>query len=203
MSDLLKTCHQLMERHQVPAHIRRHSVLVAKVAYCIGTALCDKAGLALSLETVVGGALLHDIGKHQALENGEGHAELGRQICEKSRLNGIAEVVAQHVSLRAFDPLALPSEKEIVYYADKRVNHDAVVSLWERRAYILERYSRNSKTIRGRIKRNFDICKQVEAKLFRSLPFGPDEITQRIEEQAIGFEALRRTEFPESSNDKH
>jgi len=201
MSDLLKTCHQLMERHQVPAHIRRHSVLVAKVAHCIGAALCDEAGLALSLDTVVGGALLHDIGKHRALETGEDHAELGRQICEKSRLNGIAEVVAQHVRLKAFDPLALPSEKEVVYYADKRVNHDAIVTLRKRRTYILDRYARNSKVIQERIKRNFDVCQQVEAKLFRSLSFGPDAIPQRVEDKTIGFDGLRRTEFPESSND--
>lgn len=176
----------------MPAHIRRHSALVARVAHCVGTALYVETGLDLSFKTVVGGALLHDIGKHRALETGEDHAKLGRQICKEHLLAEISEVVAQHVILKAFNPFAAPSEKEVVYYADKRVNHNTVVSLQVRRSYILERYGNDNGTIRERIKRNFDLCKQVEKKLFRLLTFGPESIPQWVEDEEIGWDSLRR-----------
>jgi hypothetical protein len=71
-------------------------------------------------------------------------------------------------------------EKEIVYYADKRVNHDKIVSLEERLAYLITQYGKGDERLIRRMGRNFDLCKQVENKLFAKLPFTPDQIAERI-----------------------
>jgi hypothetical protein len=68
------------------------------------------------------------------------------------------------------------SEKEIVFYADKRVNHDKIVSLTERLDYLIERYGGNQKGLEDAIRMNFDLCKAVEKKLFTRLDFGPESL---------------------------
>ena len=47
-------------------------------------------------------------------------------------MDEIADIVGEHVTLKSYDPVGFITEQEIVYYADKRVNHAAVVSLEER-----------------------------------------------------------------------
>ena len=78
---------------------------------------------ALSLELIVSGALLHDIAKTASLETELRHDELGREICLRHGLDELAEIVAEHVVLKDWAPEHC-TEKEIVYYADKRVLHD-------------------------------------------------------------------------------
>lgn len=68
----------------------------------------------------------------------------------------------------------------IVYYADKRVNHDIVVSLEERLKYLLLRYGRDQHHLHARIRRNLDMAKEVEKKLFAKLSFPPEEIGNMI-----------------------
>ena len=92
----------------------------------------------------------------------------------------IAEIVGQHVRLKNYRPDGAICEKEIVYYADKRVNHDEVVSLDERLKYILDRYGQNNATFHQRIKDNFHMCKNVEHKLFATLSFNPEDINQMV-----------------------
>ena len=70
------------------------------------------------------------------------------------------------------------SEKEIVYYADKRVNHDKIVSLQERLAYILERYAKKKKNLHHLIKKNFELCARIEQKLFKWLKFSPESLAE-------------------------
>jgi hypothetical protein len=64
--------------------------------------------------------------------------------------------------------------KEIVYYADKRVRHDTVVSLDERLAYIMERYGNNDPERHQRIQENFHRCRILEQYLFAYLDFSTE-----------------------------
>ncbi len=168
-----------MEKYQVLENIKAHSIVVAKVAHLIARLLRD-AGYDISVQKTTAGALMHDIGKTASLTSGRDHAELGRQICLQNGLDEIAGIVAEHVRLKNYNPDDDFSEKEIVYYADKRVNHDIIVSLEERLAYILERYSRNQERLDNLIRANFALCKKVEKKLFNELNFGPDSLAQLI-----------------------
>ena len=78
------------------------------------------------------------------------------------------------------------SEKEIVFYADKRVNHDTVVSLEERLKYLIRRYARDHEIRVAAIRMNFEICKQVEKKLFSKLEFLPKSLPQLVRKELIG-----------------
>lgn len=177
-------CFQLMDRHQMLDNIRTHSVLVARVARLIATELLD-AGVSISVKKTTAAALLHDIGKTVCLNSDKDHAEIGRQICIQNNLDEIADIVGQHVRLMDYDINGNCSEREVVYYADKRVNHDEIVSLRERLSYILGRYGGNRVGITRAIKMNFDLCKDVEKKLFRKLSFGPESLPYLVRNETI------------------
>ncbi len=167
-------------------NIRAHSLLVARVAHLISRGL-RKAGIDISVRRATTGALLHDIGKTTSLNSDQDHAELGRQICIQNQLHEIADIVGQHVRLRGYGQHQGYSEREVVYYADKRVNHDRIVTLEERLAYILNRYGGDKYGLNTTIKMNFDLCKDVEKKLFRKLPFGPDALTYLVRNKGVGI----------------
>jgi putative nucleotidyltransferase with HDIG domain len=171
-----------MDTYRMLDNIRSHSVVVARVARLIAQGLRE-ARIDISIETATAGALLHDIGKTASLQTGEDHSELGRQICIKNHLDEIAPIVAEHVRLKDYTLNGDYSEKEIVFYADKRVNHDHIVSLEERLAYILERYGRKQKELSQAIKANFSLCKQVQEKLFRKLTFTPESLSRMARDQ--------------------
>jgi len=171
----VEECYALMDEFRMLENIRQHSIIVARVAELIASGLV-KAGVDIALERIIAGALLHDIGKTICLEQGGDHAQLGREICLQRQLHEVADIVGEHVRLRDFQPRGTISEKEIVYYADKRVNHSAVVTLDERLHYILDRYGGNNSEICRRIQANFAQCKMVEEKLFARLQYSPDDI---------------------------
>lgn len=175
----VEECYALMDEYRMLDNIRDHSITVARVAELIAMGLV-KAGVDIALDRIIAGALLHDIGKTACLEHGGDHAQVGREICLQRRLHEVADIVGEHVRLRDFQLQGAISEKEIVYYADKRVNHSSVVTLDERSRYILDRYGRNNSEICRRIQTNFAQCKVVEAKLFARLDFSPDDITTMI-----------------------
>jgi putative nucleotidyltransferase with HDIG domain len=153
--------------------------MVARVAEIITDSL-NNTGLELSMDKIIAGALLHDIGKTACLENDNDHAAKGVEICRAHGLESITDIVGEHVILRSYSSGSNFTEKEIVYYADKRVNHDRVVSLQERLAYILERYGRNNAARCQAIKRNYALCQDLEERMFASLPFAPSDIPQLI-----------------------
>ncbi len=171
----MDTCFELMDHYQMLENIKAHSVLVTRVAHLIATGLLD-AGVAISVKKTMAAALLHDIGKTSCLNSDKDHAEIGKKICIQNSLDEIADIVGQHVRLKNYNLDESCSETEIVYYADKRVNHDKIVPLKERLSYILARYGNNQKKIVHAIKMNFDLCKEVEKKLFRKLKFDPESV---------------------------
>jgi uncharacterized protein len=172
-------CLQFMEQYHMLPNIKDHSIVVARVAGVITHGLIN-AGHALSLETVIAGALLHDIGKTACLDNDDDHAAKGLEICQALNLETIADIVAEHVILKNYAPENGFSEKEVVYYADKRVNHDQVVSLEERLAYILQRYGRNDEVRCLAIKKNYARCQDLEKRMFSFLAFKPADIPELL-----------------------
>ncbi len=168
-------CHAFMDQYKMLDNIRAHSVMVEKVAGIIARGLLE-CGITLSLGITSAGALMHDIAKTPCLGTGEDHAALGKKFCIDNDLFEIAEIVGQHVRLKAYDPRGDITEEEIVYYADKRVNHDVIVSLEERLEYLLLRYGKDKRDVRIRIRSNFDLARKVERKLFATLMFSPQEI---------------------------
>jgi len=176
----VEDCFKFMERYGMLDNIKAHSIVVEKIAGIIARGLIE-AGEAISMEKVTAGALIHDIGKTSCLNSDIDHADKGREICLQNNLDAIVEIVGEHIVLKSYEPDGAICEKEIIYYADKRVNHDVVVSLAKRLEYLLERYAKDQEDLAQLIRKNFDQCKEVEEKLFSSLNFSPDDLTGMIE----------------------
>ena len=172
-------CFALMTEYGMLDNIKAHSIIVEKVASLLARGL-RQAGQKVALEKVSAGALLHDIAKTECLRTKEDHAKRGKQICLDHQLDEIADIVAEHIVLLDFDSNHGVREKEIVYYADKRVNHDAVVSLDDRLEYLLDHYGRNENSLCDLIRKNFSLCRDVERKLFSLLSFRPEDIAFMI-----------------------
>jgi len=168
-------CLELMEAHGMLPNIREHSFRVMAVAVFLGEALTD-AGFDLSLPLVTAGALLHDLGKTPCLGTLENHAELGAGILEELGYPHLAQVVREHVHLdgNIMDPRPL-REAEVVNYADKRVLHEAVVTLEARFADLKVRYGGTSEAL-ARIKVTEIRTRALEEKIFTSLALDPSNL---------------------------
>jgi uncharacterized protein len=175
-------CLDLMEQYHMLPNIKAHSIVVARVAEIITSSLMG-VGHELSMDRIIAGALLHDIGKTACLDNDDDHAAKGVEICLTHNLEPLADIIGEHVILQSYSSGDIYTEKEIVYYADKRVNHDQVVSLEERLAYILERYGMSNVVRCEAIKRNYALCQDLERRMFTSLPFGPFDISELLTER--------------------
>ena len=180
-------CLKLMEQYHMLPNIREHSIMVTRVAEIITNGLIS-AGYDLSLKTVIAGAMLHDIGKTACLDNDDDHAARGFEICLAHDLEPIANIVAEHVILKNYTPENGYTEKEIVYYADKRVNHDQVVSLEERLAYIIRRYGLNNEIRCRAITQNYMRCQELEKRMFSLLAFEPADIADLLIPQQSSIE---------------
>jgi putative nucleotidyltransferase with HDIG domain len=168
-----------MDQYRMLDNIREHSIVVAEVVRAISHGLVI-SGVQLSVDKAVAGALLHDIAKTQSLQTGGDHAALGREICLQHHLDEIADIVAEHIWLRSYSPDGVYSEKEVVYYADKRVLHTSVVSLEERMHDIIDRYGRNDSRLTQLVRMNFNICREIERKLFKKLDFRPEQLADMV-----------------------
>ena len=177
----VKDCLNLMEQYHMLPNIKEHSIVVARVAEIITNSLIAAGYKHLSLEKVIAGSLLHDIGKTACLDNDDDHAAKGFEICLTHNLEPIADIVAEHVILKNFTLENGFAEKEIVYYADKRVNHDQVVNLEERLEYILERYGRNNRFRCRAIKKNYGLCRELEMRMFSLVSFEPYDIQDLLQ----------------------
>jgi uncharacterized protein len=175
----LEKCFELMELYGMPENIKAHSIVVEKIAYLIAQGNIN-AGFNISIEKVIAGSLMHDIGKSMCLNSKDDHAIKGMEICIKNNFFEIADIVREHIRLKKYEPEGAVSDTEIVYYADKRVNHDKVVSLDERLEYLLVHYAKNNEIIGQLIKDNFMECREVEEKLFARLNFKPGDLAEMI-----------------------
>ncbi len=167
------------------ANIRAHSFMVAKIAGLLAEELRTKSSQPLDLQLCISGALLHDIAKTSCLTNGRNHAKAGAELCRSLNFPEIAEIVAGHVVLPNFSPeryiAGIFFPVEIVYYSDKRVLHDQIVSLPERLDYILDKYSGGDARRQEGIRDNFKKCRLLEERLFSFLNFAPDRLMEQIE----------------------
>ena len=175
-------CYKLMDKYGMLDNIKAHSIVVEKISGIITNGLI-KAGFDLSLEKITAGALMHDIGKTLCLNTSVNHATKGKEICILNDLEEIAEIVDEHVILKHYKRGGPILEKEIIYYADKRVNHDRVVSLDERLEYLLDRYAHKHKGIASQIVKNMERCRGVEKRLFKWLDFKPEDLVVMVEKE--------------------
>jgi putative nucleotidyltransferase with HDIG domain len=177
-------CHALIRGAAMLPNIVDHSLKVGLVAVFLADDL-RAGGIVLDRRLIEAAALLHDITKTRSLTTGENHAATGAEFIAALGAHRVAAVIAQHVVIEEDLTPDRPTEAEVVNYADKRVLHDQVVTLRERRDDIMTRYGKD-KAARERIARNWERVEETERKLFRFLTFAPDDLPDRLARAGTG-----------------
>ncbi|HVO68148.1 MAG TPA: HDIG domain-containing protein [Syntrophales bacterium] len=183
ISDIIPSreeCEKLMVQHSMRPNIVEHSIQVMNVSLAITDNL--KNGVSLNRDLVTAGALLHDITKTRSLETNERHDISGGEFLREMGFTSVAEIVEQHIIFKNFNPQGRLEEREIIFYADKRVNHDKIVTIDERVHYLIQRYG-DTEEIRSHILRNKNLVLAVERKI---TDFMKIDINRAIEEIKAG-----------------
>jgi len=158
-----KECHELMEKHSMPENIVRHSIQVMKVSLALADNLKDRSIVDRNL--IAAASLLHDIAKVISINNRDfRHDRTGAEMLRGMGFLSIARIVESHVEFRDFIPEGGLEEREIVFYADKRVMHDRIVSIDERIDDLVKRYGITEK-IKALITENRELILRIEKKI--------------------------------------
>jgi HD superfamily phosphodiesterase len=194
-------CLELFKQYHTPANIIRHSLAVNKVANYLASSF-KKAGVEINGTLVDRASLLHDLlrvcdiknnlytfNDPQELTNAnkkiwqeqrekyknQHHAEITADLF-KQQYPEMAEVIRKHRLSAVIKNQLVTWEEKIVYYADKRVNHDKFVSLEERMSEGKKRWQ---------IQKSQDYSKQIinamerlEKEIFQLINKQPDEINK-------------------------
>jgi len=203
-----QACFDLWKNYHTPENVRQHLLGVEKVAVFLGESLLD-AGENFSLPLVQSGALLHDwlrlvgVGeiklKHFKTPPSYEDFAFWRELNQRfSGLNHsqaaameltlqeypaeLAEVVARHDYSSIIDPEHKPAtwEQKLVFYADKRVMHDQVVTLRERFEDGRQRYPEFADGPGATLKQA--AVYELEHEIFDILKFPPDDLREAIQD---------------------
>lgn len=168
-------CLSLLKKYSTPDHIVRHSQKVWEVGKFLGEAMIER-NYEINLSLLRASCLLHDIGKFPCILSGfKKHDIKGKEILQKEGLESVGEIISQHVILNGPKNRAI-AEEHVVFYSDKRVVHDQIVSLESRFLYLVDTYG---KTPEARDK--LLVMKQetinVEKAIFEIIKLDPMMIT--------------------------
>lgn len=167
-------CFRLMREMGMLEHIAAHSLQVCRVALSLADQM-KPARPGLDHRLLQAAALLHDITKTRSFETGENHAETGAAFLAEQGFAEVGELVRQHVRLDSYSTNRPIDHAALLNYADKRVLHDAVVSLDERMQYILERYGETS-VHQQRIRKLWQVTTELESLLFGQMAIAPADL---------------------------
>jgi uncharacterized protein len=162
-------CDGLMVRYSMLPNIVEHSRQVMNVSLAIIDNL--KSGVTVNRDLVIAAALLHDITKTRSLETREHHDTSGGALLRELGFRSTAEIVEQHVIIQDLNLAGKLEEREIVYYADKRVLHDMIVTVEKRVHDLIQRYGATEK-IRNQIRQNKIQALAVERKITGVMAIG-------------------------------
>ena len=173
-----EACLALLKKYEMPDHIVRHSQMVWEVGRVIGEGLLKKQH-DIDMKLLRASCLLHDIGKYPSILDGSKfHDRKGQEILVDEGLSAVGSIVARHVILgdRDGDPV---KEDHVLFYADKRVVHDELVTLEGRFDYLFRTYvkSRRAQDLMQIMK---DQTLALEEKIFALLDFSPGDIESLI-----------------------
>lgn len=156
-------CMKIIEEYEMFPNIVEHSIQVRNVSEAIYRHLSDNKGISLPL--IIAAALLHDIAKTRSIKLKELRHDLtGGEMLRGMGFDEIADIVENHVVFTGFDPDGPVTEKEIVFYADKRVMHNSIVTLDQRVDDLVLRYG-STEMIRELIRSNKKFVVELESKI--------------------------------------
>lgn len=167
----IKHCLDILQKNEVPQNIVDHSLKVNQIAMYLGEKLV-KAGEKVNLNLLNEASLLHDIDKHLSFFGKKKHGEEAPKILEEEEMQSIIPIVSKHHLHNILEngKKGLNSwEEKLVYYADKRVVHDKIVSIDERFAYLKKRYGQTNKTFLETIEKCYPKVKELEKEIFEKI----------------------------------
>ncbi len=201
-------CFELIRQYAVPEHIVKHSVATAKLAVFLAERLKEK-GIAVDVDLVERACLLHDIvrmcdfkkldcgGLAESVEQeskaiwqqlrtdyeGLRHEDIAYELL-RDEYPELAITIRKHKYLAILDEKDKPMtwEEKLVYYADKRVMHDEIVSLRKRLDEAHKRHARQHSTS---TQRKFTTAKadaqifKLEEEIFDKIGLRADQVTRK------------------------
>jgi len=196
---------KLIEEFQVPKHVQSHCEKVAKVAIYLARKLIEK-GEKIDLELLETAAYLHDLVRvvdfktftpdkfpNQPTEKelnkwcelrtnfqGKHHADAACEILCTKKYPELAEMIKKHKFLSIINPKEIPKtwEEKLLFYADKRVNHDQIVTLKERFETGRQRNTENKITKEGTLAEKK--IYELEKEIFEKIQLSPDVLTSQL-----------------------
>jgi len=149
-------CLSILNKNKTPSNVIEHCKAVCKVAEEIANNLI-KRGIGVNRDLIIASALLHDIEREK-----KDHIAAGAKLIKSLGFPEVAEVVRKHSLYKVEDPKRQPKtyEEKIVFYADKRVMGNKIVSLEERFADLKERYGID-------LTKEFEFAKKIEKELMQ------------------------------------
>ncbi len=171
-------CMRIIEEHDMFPNIIEHSIQVKNVSVAIYKNLVNSAGISLPL--IIAASLLHDIAKTSSIkQNDLRHDLTGGKMLREMGFDEIAEIVENHVVFTGFNPDGPVTEKEIVFYADKRVMHDRIVTIDTRVEDLVQRYGATEK-IKEIIRSNRIFVVALENKIESHMSISIDTALQGL-----------------------
>lgn len=168
----VEECEMLLDIADVSPAVRNHSHAVASVACELGGRL-NGAGARLNLSLIQAAGVLHDIAKGE-----HNHAQRGAE--HLADYPEVAEIVAVHMNIEV--PSAeFPTEKEIIYLADKLVKKDQLAGLKSRFSFALEKY-KDDPQIKQKVLERLNNAQLIKEKI---------EVLLGMPLESIGLERLR------------
>ncbi len=134
-------CEAWWEAWELPENIRHHVRQVAWAAYVLAVML-RRAGIRVDPILAHRGGLVHDLDKIKTLSKGYQHGRVGGDFFEKEGYPDLADIVRGHNLDTILQPGAEDRSWEInlVFFCDKLVEGDRIVSLDERFSALDQRY---------------------------------------------------------------
>lgn len=117
-------CYKIQDYFNMTENLKAHSEKVFKTSLNINEIL-RKQGIELDINTIIAASLLHDIGKGYY-----NHAEIGAHWLKDMGYIQVSEIVKEHMSINTISEI--PTEKEVVYLADKLVQDDYSITIEEK-----------------------------------------------------------------------
>jgi putative hydrolase of the HAD superfamily len=171
------SCLLWLQENGASAHLLTHVQQVAAIAYVLSEWL-RAAGMNVNPILAHRGGLLHDLAKathHQGMDHGQLAGVMLRQKDEPA----LADIADHHMLFTLLDEVRMPRtwEQKLVYYADKLVEKNELVSVDERLAGLQERYRIDSGIMFTELTPRI---KALEAEICNPLSTTPGDLLQRL-----------------------
>ena len=165
-------CDAVCSGLKISGQVTAHSRVVAELARTLAV-LLNRAGLALDLPLIVAAGRLHDIARGQP-----DHAGAGARLIAEMGYPRVGAVVAKHMDIQSHGPSL--DEADLIYFADKCVEEDRLVSLEERFEKSMSRYADRPHILK-KIVRRFDEAKNIGKRIEALLRQPVGDIVRRFE----------------------